>query len=98
MAQFDVYQLAGGELVVDIQTELLGDFRSRLVVPLMAPHDAPMRHPRLNPSFEISGEVLVLVPQFMIAVDRSELRRRVDSFDRHYDEIKSAYDMLFNGF
>lgn len=98
MAQFDVYRLADGELVVDVQTELLGAFDSRLVIPLMSPHVAPMRHPRLNPSFEILEEVLVLVPQFMIAIDRKELRQRIDNLDRHYDEIKSAYDMIFLGF
>ena len=98
MAQFDVYRLTDGELVLDVQTDLLGAFHSRLVMPLMAPHEAPFRHPRLNPSFEIADQTVVLVPQFMIALDRTELGQRIGTLDQHYDEIKSAYDMLFNGF
>lgn len=39
-----------------------------------------------------------MVTQFMIALDRSELRERIDNLDRHYDAIKAAYDMAFNGF
>ena len=98
MAQFDVYQLADGELVLDVQTDLLGSFDSRVVVPLMAPSEAPIRHRVLNPEVMVGGRPLILVTQFMIAVDRSELRVRVDNLDRYYDRIKSAYDMMFNGF
>jgi len=35
MAQFDVYRLADGELALDVQTDLLGSFDNRLVIPLM---------------------------------------------------------------
>jgi toxin CcdB len=98
MAQFDVYQMADGELVLDVQTDLLGSFDSRVVVPLMAPSDAPVRHRTLNPEVVVEGRPYVLVTQFMIAVDRPELRIRVDNLDRYYDRIKAAYDMMFNGF
>ena len=98
MAQFDVYRMADGELVLDVQTDLLGSFDSRLVVPLMPVADAPVRHPRLNPAVTIDGQSYVMVTQFMIAVDRPELGSRVDNLDRYYDQIKLAYDMIFNGF
>ena len=98
MAQFDVYRMAGGELVLDVQTDLLGAFDSRLVVPLMAPAEAPIRHRRLNPEVVVEGQTYVMVTQFMIAVDRPELRNRVENLDRYYDQIKAAYDMAFNGF
>ena len=98
MAQFDVYRLADGELALDVQTDLLGSFENRLVIPLMSPGDAPVRHRRLNPEVVIDGQTYILVTQFMIALDRHELGVRVDNLDRYYDQIKLAYDMIFNGF
>ncbi len=98
MAQFDIFRMADGELVVDVQTELLGSFDTRVVVPLMLPDEAPIRHPRLNPVVVIGDQTYVMVTQYMIAVDRHELRARVDNVDRYYDQVKLAYDMLFNGF
>jgi hypothetical protein len=46
MSQFDAFRLADGELVLDVQTELLGSFDTRVVLPLMLSDEAPMRHPR----------------------------------------------------
>ena len=98
MRQFDVYRMADGELVLDVQTQLLGSFDTRIVVPLMLPNVAPIRHPRLNPTVVVEDRSYVMVTQFMIAVDRHELRAQIDNLDRYYDQIKLAYDMLFNGF
>lgn len=98
MPQFDVFRTADGELVLDVQTHLLGSFDTRVVVPLMLPDEAPIRHPRLNPEVIVEERTYVMVTQYMIAVDRHELRTRIDNLDRYYDPIKLAYDMLFNGF
>lgn len=98
MAQFDVFRLADGELVLDVQTDLLGSFDSRVVVPLYLPAIAPVRHKRLNPEVIVDGTTYVMVPQFMIALDRPELGMRVDNLDRYYDQIRAALDMLFLGF
>lgn len=98
MAQFDVFRLGDGELVLDVQTDLLGDFDSRIVVPLMPPDRAPPRHKRMNPQFALEGVSYVMVTQFIIAVETRALRSRIDNLDRYYDEIKAACDMVFNGF
>lgn len=98
MAQFDVFRLADGELVLDVQTDLLGSFDSRVVVPLYLPDVAPTRHKRLNPAVIVDGKTYVMVTQFMIALDRPELGMRVDNLDRYYDQIRAALDMLFLGF
>jgi toxin CcdB len=90
--------MAEGELVLNLQTDLLGSFDNRVVVPLMEPADAPVRHFRLNPEVVVDGRTHVMVTQYIIAIDRHELRTRVDNLDRYYDQIKLAYDMLFNGF
>lgn len=98
MAQFDVYRMAGGELVLDIQTGLIAAFRSRVVVPLMSAEDAPVAHARLNPKIVVGGKTLIMVTQFMIAVDDTELEDVVGNALASYDQIKQAYDMLFNGY
>ena len=55
MGQFDVYRVADGELVLDVQTDLLGSFDSRIVVQLMRLDQAPVRHRRLNPELSVQG-------------------------------------------
>ena len=97
MAQFDVYRVEGG-LVVDVQTDLIGDFPSRLVIPLRQADEELVSHYRLNPIVFVDEEPYVLVTQHMAAIRSKLLGRRIGNLDRHYDEIKSAYDMLFNGF
>ena len=98
MAQFDVYRLADGELAVDVQTDLIEDFDSRVVVPLMLPGIAPVAHRRLNPTIEVEGRAYVMVSQFIIAVDRRELGRPIANVKSRYDSIKTAFDMIFLGF
>lgn len=98
MAHFDVYRLADGELALDVQTDLLEDFDSRVVVPLMLPGTAPVTHRRLNPTIQIDGRDYVMVSQFVIAVDRSELGRPIANAKDRYDSIKAAFDMIFLGF
>jgi toxin CcdB len=98
MAQFDVYRLAGGELALDVQTDLLSGFQTRVVVPLVPPGDAPVAHPRLNPIFEIGGSRYMLVPQSLIALENRELGKTVASLDDRFDAIRSALDMIFLGF
>lgn len=98
MAQFDIYRLAGGELAVDVQTNLLIGIRTRVVIPLLPSRVALVTHPRLNPVFEVGGESYVLIPQSIIALDRSEIGPTVASLDDRYDEIRAALDMIFLGF
>ncbi len=98
MAQFDVYRMENGELVLDVQTDLLGRFESRLVVPLMAPEEAPVAHPRLNPPLQVDGAGYVMVTQFTTAVRRTTLSKPITNLVGNYDEIRAALDMIFNGF
>jgi toxin CcdB len=65
MAQFDVYRLAGGELALDVQTDLLSGISTRVVIPLLPLHEAPVAHPRLNPIVMVEEESYVVVTQSM---------------------------------
>lgn len=98
MAQFDVYKLDDGELILDLQTDLLGRFDSRIVVPLMPPGEAPVAHPRLNPTLTVDHVDYVMVTQFATAVDRRMLPRPIGNLTKDYDTIRAALDMIFLGF
>ena len=54
MPQFDVYRLAGGLLVVDLQTDLIGLDATRVVAPLREA-GAYASFPGLTPAVEIDG-------------------------------------------
>ena len=98
MAQFDVFRLEDGELVLDLQTDLLGHFESRIVVPLMPPGRAPIAHRRLNPILVVEGAPYAMVTQFAAAVDRRTLSRPITNLPKDYDAIRAALDMIFLGF
>ncbi|MEQ1901467.1 MAG: CcdB family protein [Devosia sp.] len=98
MAQYDVYRLRDGEIVLDVQTDLLAQFESRIVVPLMSPDLAPISHDRLNPQMVIDGVAYVMVPQFMAAIRKSELQKPMASLTYRFEAIKAALDMIFLGF
>ena len=96
MAQFDLYRLASGQLVVDLQTDLIGIEASRIVAPL---RDAGRyaAFPGLTPSVEVAGSVCIVRVQEMAAVPGSELREVVGSLAAHRDALKRALDILIDG-
>jgi toxin CcdB len=98
MAQFDVYRLAGGELALDVQTDLLSGIHTRVVIPLLPIDEAVVAHPRLNPIVNVEDKPYVVVPQAMIALEARELHQPVASLDNRYDDIRAALDMIFLGF
>src|SRR5688572_10578529 len=98
MAQFDVYRLAGGELALDVQTDLLSGIQTCAVIPLLPIGEALVAHPRLNPVVRVEDESYVVVTQSMIALENRELSRPVANLDDRYDDIRAALDMIFLGF
>lgn len=96
MAQFDLYRLKGGQLVVDLQTDLIGIDASRIVAPL---RDAGRyaAFPGLTPSVEVAGAAWIVRVQELAAVPGSELRESVGSLAEHRDALKRALDILIDG-
>ncbi|MGJ8624155.1 MAG: CcdB family protein [Yoonia sp.] len=67
MAKYDVFPNPSGEgFLLDVQTDLLSDLNTRVVVPLLPRSRAPKPATRLNPTFDINGVAVVMVT---IAVD-----------------------------
>ena len=96
MAQFDVFRLRSGILVVDLQTDLIGIEASRIVAPLRAAG----RHaafPGLTPQVEVEGAQWIVRVQELAAVPGAELRQPVASLAGHRDALKRALDILIDG-
>lgn len=94
MTRFDVHGLRDGGLAIDCQADMLDGIGTRFIVPLLPPGDAPPTDARLNPTFDIEGQPLVMVTQFATAVRTSELREKVTSLAAQHSRIIGAIDVL----
>lgn len=96
MAQFDLYRLNGGQLVVDLQTDLIGIDASRIVAPLREA-GRYVALPGLTPTIEHNGSTWIVRVQELAAVPGAELRDRIGSLAVHRDALKRALDILIDG-
>ena len=96
MAQFDLYRLKSGQLVVDLQTDLIGINASRIVAPLREA-GYYTAFAGLTPSVEAEGATWIVRVQELAAVPGAELREPVGSLAEHRDALKRALDILIDG-
>ncbi|MDC0116207.1 CcdB family protein [Octadecabacter sp.] len=95
MPKYDVFPDTSGDgYLLDVQTDLLSDLNTRVVVPLLPSSSAPKPATRLNPVFELPDETVVMVTQFMAAVPTGILKTSVGKLDNEFKKITSAIDML----
>ena len=104
MAQWDVYAnpspRSRQELpyLIDVQSDLLAELGTRLVVPLSRQAQTPAGLPRrMTPLFDIDNETLRLVPQEAGAIDATVLRRPVASLRAQSHRIVDALDAVISG-
>lgn len=98
MACFDVHAAPDGKgFLLDAQANLLSRLNTRVVVPLLPANRAPAPADRLNPRFDVNGQSVVMVTQFMAAVPVAELREPVASLEHRREEILAAIDFLHQG-
>ena len=99
MARYDVF--AGpvdGSFLLDVQTDLIDELKTRVVVPLLPVASSPPAVGRLNPVFEVFGRKVVMATPLLAAVPAAELGEARANLARNHDTIVSALDMLFQGF
>lgn len=96
MAQFDLFRLKNGQLVVDLQTDLIGIDASRIVAPLREA-GRYAAFPGLTPTVEVEGVMWIVRVQELAAVPGAELREAVGSLADHRDALKRALDILIDG-
>lgn len=98
MAQFQVYRVPGGRLVLDLQTDLI-DTGSRVVAPLVPASSGLKVISRLEPTFTIDGTAYVLHVAEMAAVPSTLIKGgSVADLSSSDYEIRGALDMVFSGF
>jgi toxin CcdB len=105
MPQFAVYlnkYLRGSAfypLLVDVQSDLLQDLETRIVVPLARGsgfRDFPLTF--VMPTIELEGERYVLMTPRLAAVSRSDLGPHTSSAAAHRQAISTALDFVLRGF
>lgn len=71
---------------------------TRVIVPLLEPHDLPDTFRQLNPELLIEQQRFILVPQFLATITVGELERRIGNIVHERDRIIRAVDALLSGF
>ena len=98
MAQFHVYRLPGGRLVLDLQTDLI-ETGTRVVAPLVPAASGPKPLGRLEPIFEIGGAAHVPHTAEMAAIPSALLKTPpVADLSRFDYKSRGALDMVFSEF
>lgn len=84
--------------LVDIQSDLLRDLHTRVVVPL-ARYTAVEKKPikNLTPVVEIDGQKFVLLVPQLAGISITELGTEVSSIAPHRNEVVAALDFLVTG-
>ena len=97
MARFDVHSYDGEGYLLDCQADVLGDFETRFVIPLL-PAEGARHATRLHPLFEIDGRSFVMVTHLAGAIPIRDLGQRVISLREEHDRIMNGLDMLLTGY
>lgn len=105
MAQYDVFanpQPATRDTVpyvVDVQSALIDQLPTRLVMPLSRVGTGQAKLPvNLCPTVEIEGEHLSLMAHLSAAVPARMLRKPVASIAHRAGEVRAALDAVLSGF
>lgn len=99
MARYDVFagSIEGGYLL-DVQSDMLDHFKTRVVIPLLPIAAVPPAVRKLHPVFEINGRKLVMATHLIATLPVSELGESRMNLAKQHDAVVAALDMLFQGF
>ena len=104
MAHFDVFRNPDAATasvipyVVDVQSELLADLPTHVVIPLAYPEAIETPILRLNPKVGVGDTALIALTQDMASVSNRLLRNPVANLSPQRDEFVAALNFLFTGF
>jgi toxin CcdB len=104
MAQFDVYANpndaanAATPYLLDVQTDMLDNLSTRVVVPLISQTTMGKPIDRLNPRFTIDDDAVFMSTPELAGVPTGVLGRKIASLKDRRDDIMAALDFLFLGF
>jgi toxin CcdB len=104
MPQFSLYKNANKATqksypyLLDIQSNLLDDLRTTVVIPLM-PKRLAGNHTmsKLNPVIKIKSESFTVMTQNLAGIDRNALGEDVGDLSQYRAEIIAAIDFVLSG-
>ena len=96
MAQYKVYRLVVGDLVVDLQSDLVAT-TTRIVAPLIPRLASPAPLKTVEPVVDVDGSLHVLHTALVAAVLESILTDQVGDLSAEEYTILRAVDMVFTG-
>lgn len=103
MKQFDLYKNTDPDssatypYFVDVQTGLLEELNSRVVIPITSAQDAKSFPKNLCPLIEIKNKKYALLTHQITTVSASFLARKEGTLLLNRDDIISALDFLLTG-
>lgn len=104
MAQFDVYenpdvpQRGGFPYLVVLQSDLLSDLTTRLVMPLARTSASSQKLPwRLSGGIEIKGETLYLIAHQCAPLPAKLLKKVICNVSPQADLLRDALDAVLSG-
>jgi len=84
--------------IVDVQSDLLEDLNSRVVIPLSLDKETNNTNAKnLCPVFDIEGKNYILLTHQMTSVPASLLKKNAGSLKKYRYEILGAIDILLTG-
>lgn len=105
MARFDVFPNTGSSanefpFLVDVQSDLLADMETRVVVPLRRCDKSPASKAPgdLVPAFNVAGIDCLMQTSLLGAVPARVLKKPVASLAAERQRVIAALDFLFDGF
>ena len=104
MAQFDVYANPNSatkltiSYLLDIQTDLLSNLTTRVVIPLYTVSAMGKAAKHLNPQFSVKRTSVIMSTAELAGVAVNSLGDNVCSLKEHRNEIIAAIDFLVTGF
>lgn len=96
-AQFDLYRMQEGSLVVVLQNDLLDELQTRVVAPLVPAHSVARNMKSLNPTVTLGEETYLVMPQLAATLALAEMGEKVGSLAMMHDAIVRAVDALLSG-
>lgn len=104
MAQFTVYQNTNAQTkklfpyLLDVQSNLLNELQTSVVVPLALTNKKTKTISRLTPQLKINGENFIMLTPQLAGINKKDLGKMVTNLSESRNEIISAIDFLITGF
>lgn len=95
--QFDACRTRGGSIVVVVQSDLLEETATRVVVPLVKEGRSGRGLRSLNPEIVVGGVPLILLPQQLATITVREVAEIIANVAPERDRITRAVDALLSG-